>query len=84
MEGKYTGIRYVHSLGEVKAVVQYTKTVQIPLKEEKKVETGNKETKYKINFNKIQINFYKTQNFCFLSLYLPGNEWRIRTIHCSI
>ena len=60
MEGKYTGIRYVHSLGEVKAVVQYTKTVQIPLKEEKKVETGNKETKYKINFNKIQINFYKT------------------------
>ena len=60
MEGKYTGIRYVHSLGEVKAIVQYTKTVQIPLKEERNVETGNKETKYKINFNKFQINFYKT------------------------
>ena len=60
MEGKYTGIRYVHSLGEVKAIVQYNKTVQIPLKEERNVETGNKETKYKINFNKFQINFYKT------------------------
>ena len=60
MEGKYTGIRYVHSLGEVKAIVKYTKTIQIPLKEERNVETGNKETKYKINFNKFQINFYKT------------------------
>ena len=60
MEGKYTGIRYVHSLGEVKAIVEYTKTDKIYLKEEKNVETGNKETKYKINFNKIQINFYKT------------------------
>ena len=60
MEGKYTGIRYVHSLGEVKAIVKYTKTIQIPLKEERNVETGNKETKYKINFNKFQINFNKT------------------------
>ena len=60
MEGKYTGIRYVHSLGEVNAIVQYTKTDKIYLKEEKNVETGNKETKYKINFNKFQINFYKT------------------------
>ena len=60
MEGKYTGIRYVHSLGEVKAIVKYTKTIRIPLKEERNVETGNKETKYKINFNKFQINFYKT------------------------
>ena len=60
MEGKYTGTRYVHSLGEVKAIVQYTKKEKICLKEEQNVKTGNKETKYKINFNKIQINFYKT------------------------
>ena len=33
---------------------------QDPFKEERNVETGNKETKYKINFNKFQINFYKT------------------------
>ena len=60
MEGKYTGIRYVHSLGEVKAVVQYTKTQQFPLSEEQNVKTGNKETKYSIKFNNFQINFYKT------------------------
>ena len=33
MEGKYTGIRYVHSLGEVKAIVEYSKTETISLKE---------------------------------------------------
>ena len=60
MEGKYTGTRYVHSLGEVKAVVQYTKTDKIYLKEEQNVKTGNKETKYRIKFNNFQINFYKT------------------------
>lgn len=60
MEGKYTGIRYVHSLGEVKAVVQYAKTEQISLKEEQKIKTGKKEEKYRIKFNKFQINFYKT------------------------
>ena len=60
MEGKYTGIRYVHSLGEVKAIVQYTKTEKIQLNEEQKVKTGKKETKYGIKFNNFQINFYKT------------------------
>jgi len=60
MEGKYTGIRYVHSLGEVKAIVEYNKTEQFPLKEEQNVKTGNKEEKYRIKFNNFQINFYKT------------------------
>ena len=60
MEGKYTGIRQVHSLGEVKAIVQYSQTEKINLKEEQKVKTGKKETKYGINFNNFQINFYKT------------------------
>lgn len=60
MEGKYTGIRYVHSLGEVKAIVQHIKTEQFPLKEEQKIKTGNKENKYGIKFNNFQINFYKT------------------------
>ena len=60
MEGKYTGIRYVHSMGEVKAVVQYAKTEQFTLKEEKKVKTGNKEEKYGIKINNFRINFYKT------------------------
>ena len=60
MEGKYTGTRYVHSLGEVKAIVQYVKTQQIKLKEEQKIKTGNTEVKYRIKFNNFQINFYKT------------------------
>ena len=60
MEGKYTGTRYVHSLGEVKGIVQYTKTEKFPLKEEQNVKTGNKEEKYRIKINNFQINFYKT------------------------
>lgn len=60
MEGKYTGIRYVHSLGEVKAIVQYSKTEQFPLNEEQNIKTGNQEIKYRIKFNNFQINFYKT------------------------
>ena len=60
MEGKYTGIRYVHSLGEVEAITKYKKTKKIPLKTTEKVNTGKKETKYKIKINNFQINFYKT------------------------
>ena len=60
MEGKYTGTRYVHSLGEVKAVVQYAKTEKIYYEEEQNVKTGRRETKYKIKINNFQINFYKT------------------------
>lgn len=60
MEGKYTGTRYVHSLGEVEAIVKYTKSEKIYYKKEENVRTGNKEEKYKIKINKIQINFYKT------------------------
>ena len=60
MEGKYTGIRYVHSLGEVKAIVEYTKSEKISYKEEQNVKTGNKEKKYQIKINNFQINFYKT------------------------
>ena len=60
MEGKYTGTRYVHSLGEVEAIVKYEKTEKIPLKKEENVKTGNKEEKYQIKINNFQINFYKT------------------------
>ena len=60
MEGKYTGNRYVHSLGEVEGIVEYTKSEKIPLKFTEKVKTGNKETKIRIKINNFQINFYKT------------------------
>ena len=39
MEGKYTGIRNVHSLGEVEAIVKYRKTEKVPLKTIEKVAT---------------------------------------------
>ena len=60
MEGKYTGVRCVHSLGEVEAIVKYEKTEKIYYKKEENVRTGNKEEKYEIKLNNFQINFYKT------------------------
>ena len=60
MEGKYTGVRYVHSLGEIKAIVKYSKTQEVPLKEEMDKKTGNTEVKYGIKIKNFQINFYKT------------------------
>ena len=60
MEGKYTGVRYVHGAGKVMGTVWYTETARVQLKEEKIEKTGKEEKKYKINFNNFQINLYKT------------------------
>ena len=60
MEGKYTGVRYVHGAGKVMGKVWYTETARVQLKEEKIEKTGNEEKKYRINFNNFQINLYKT------------------------
>jgi len=59
MEGKYTGKKYVHSVGEIEAKVWYTKTINVPLKETKRNQTGNTEKKYSIKFNNFKINFHK-------------------------
>lgn len=59
MEGKYTGKKYVHSVGEIEAKVWYTKNIKIPLKQTNKIETGNIEQKYSIKFNNFKINFHK-------------------------
>lgn len=59
MEGKYTGKKYVHSVGEIEAKVWYTKNVKVPLKETSKILTGNIEKKYSIKFNNFKINFHK-------------------------
>ena len=42
MEGKYTGTRFVHSLGEIEAIVKYNKTKKIPLKTTEKSLQGKK------------------------------------------
>lgn len=59
MEGKYTGIRYVHSIGEVEAKVWYTKSEKIYYNQEKFNPTGKEETKYGIKINNFKINLYK-------------------------
>lgn len=60
MEGKYTGIRYVHASGEIQAKTWYSCTERVDLKTTTQKQTGNQETKYQIKFNNFQINLYKT------------------------
>lgn len=60
IEGKYTGIRYVHSEGEVLAKVWYSKKEKIELKQEEYIETGEFESKYSIRIKNFVINLYKT------------------------
>ncbi len=59
MEGKYTGIRYVHAKGEVQAKVWHTKYKNIPYHTTQRIETGKNENKYTIKFNNFEINLHK-------------------------
>ena len=59
MEGKFTGIRYVHSLAQIEAKVWYTESTKIPYNVTETKNTGNEEIKYGIKFNNFQINFTK-------------------------
>lgn len=59
MEGKYTGIRYVHAKGEIEAKVWHTKKKIVPYNATERIETGDSENKYKIKLNNFEINFSK-------------------------
>lgn len=59
MEGKYTGIRYVHAQGDIEAKVWYTKSTKILYNTTERSKTGNVENKYKIKFNNFEINLSK-------------------------
>lgn len=59
MEGKYTGIRYMHAKGDIQAKVWYTQYKNMKYNTLEKVETGNYENKYSIKINNFKINFYK-------------------------
>ena len=59
MEGKYTGIRYVHAQGEIEAKVWYTKQTKILYNTTERSNTGNEEVSYGIKFNNFRINFPK-------------------------
>ena len=59
MEGKYTGLRYVHAKGEIQAKVWHTKNKKILYNATEKTETGNIENKYQIKINNFEINLLK-------------------------
>lgn len=59
MEGKYTGIRYVHAKGEIQAKVWYTKYKNMSYNTTETKETGNIENLYTIKFNNFKINLHK-------------------------
>lgn len=60
LEGKYTGIRYVHANGSVQAKVWYTQNEKVELNQVISRKTENEETKYSVRINNFTINFYKT------------------------
>lgn len=67
MEGKYTGIRYVHAKGQIQAKVWYTKHKKIKYNTTEKEETGNIENQYEIKFNNFKIICIKSfQNLKFM------------------
>ena len=98
IEGKYTGREYVHSRGDIKAKVWYSKKVKENFKQSLKIETGNVEEKYSIKFNNFQINLYKVlTNFkkcdkivenkkleLFSNFYLPIEIIKITNKECEI
>ena len=59
MEGKYTGIRYVHAKGEIEAKIWHTKNKRINYNTTERKETGNLENKYSLKINNFKINFSK-------------------------
>lgn len=92
LEGKFTGIRYVHARADIEAKVWYTKKTKAYYNQLISVPTGKKENKYSININNFKINFYKSlsnfQNYdtinenkkvkLFSNFYLPI-EWKKAT-----
>ena len=60
LEGKYTGIRYVHAIADIEAKVWYSKKERIYKTQEIESRTGKEEEKYSLKFNNLEINLYKT------------------------
>jgi len=59
MEGKYTGIRYVNSRGDIHAKITYRKSETKLLNSTEEYYSGNEYNQYKINFNNFKINLNK-------------------------
>ena len=59
MEGKYTEKRYVHSLGEVYAVICYEESKAMEYNQKIYNFTGREEKRYEITLNNLNIKLYK-------------------------
>ena len=59
MAGKYTDLRYVHSIGEIEAKVWYSETKTIYYRNQEKEYTKNEKNKYIIKIKNFKINLYK-------------------------
>ena len=78
MEGKYTGIRYVHAKGEIQAKVWHTKSKKIPYNTTERTETGNIENKYQIKINNFEINLSKRlSKFKIYDTIVEENKFKI-------
>lgn len=78
MEGKYTGIRYVHAKGEIQAKVWHTKSKKILYNITERTETGNIENKYQIKINNFEINLSKRlSKFKIYDTIVEENKFKI-------
>ena len=78
LEGKYTGLRYVHAKGEIEAKVWHTKTKKVYLNQVVKEQTGYEENKYSIKFNNFKINLQKKlSKFKFYDTIISENKFKI-------
>ena len=60
LQGKYTGIRYVHAIADIEAKVWYSQKRRVYKTQNIEVSTGRQEKKYGLKLNNFKINFYKT------------------------
>ncbi len=78
MEGKYTGIRYVHAKGEIQAKVWHTKSKKIQYNTTERTQTGNIENKYQIKINNFEINLSKRlSKFKIYDTIVEENKFKI-------
>lgn len=62
LEGKYTGMRYVHAKADIEAKVWYSKKEKFYYSQEVDVPTGKEEKKYTLNISNLKINLFRKES----------------------
>lgn len=62
LEGKYTGMRYVHAKADIEAKVWYSKKEKFYYSQEIEVPTGKEEKKYTLNISNLKINLFRKKS----------------------